>query len=39
MHVEWGGGYVNKAVCVNIELFLLVFVHAKSPRRAFAARE
>ena len=40
MHVEWGG-YVNKEVCVNIviELFLLVFVHEKSPRRAFAARE
>ena len=32
-------GYVNKEVCVNIELFLLVFVHEKSPRRAFAARE
>ena len=31
--------YVNKEVCVNIELFLLVFVHEKSPRRAFAARE
>ena len=29
MHVEWGG-YVNKEVCVNIELFLLVFVHEKS---------
>ena len=28
-------GYVNKEVCVNIELvFLLVFVHEKSPRRA-----
>ena len=23
------GGYVNKEVCVNIELFLLVFVHEK----------
>ena len=34
-----GGIYVNKEVCVNIELFLLVFVHEKSPRRAFAARE
>ena len=22
-------GYVNKEVCVNIELFLLVFVHKK----------
>ena len=22
-------GYVNKEVCVNIELFLLVFVHGK----------
>ena len=22
-------GYVNKEVCVNIELFLLVFVHEK----------
>ena len=32
-------GYVNKEVCVNIELFLLVFVHEKSPRRAFVARE
>ena len=32
-------GYVNKEVCVNIELFLLVFVHEKSPRRAIAARE
>ena len=32
-------GYVNKEVCVNIELFLLVFVHEKSPRRAFASRE
>ena len=32
-------GYVNKEVCVNIELFLLVFVHEKSPRRAFAALE
>ena len=32
-------GYENKEVCVNIELFLLVFVHEKSPRRAFAARE
>ena len=32
-------GYVNKEVFVNIELFLLVFVHEKSPRRAFAANE
>ena len=41
MQVEWmeSEGYVNKEVCVNIELFLLVFVHEKSPRRAFAARE
>ena len=26
------GGYVNKEVCVNIELFLLVFVHEKKVR-------
>ena len=37
MQVGWR--YVNKEVCVNIELFLLVFVHEKSPRHAFAARE
>ena len=31
MQVEWreSEGYVNKEVCVNIELFLLVFVHGK----------
>ena len=35
----WCGNGINKEVCVNIELFLLVFVHEKSPCRAFAARE
>ena len=33
MQVEWRDMFTNKEVSVNIELFLLVFVHEKSTRR------